>query len=38
MSGAQAWMINMQKSAKLPQSKQYTNYAWPVRGGNVDRN
>jgi hypothetical protein len=36
MSSAQAWMINMQKSAKLPQSKKSTYYAWPVRGGNVD--
>jgi hypothetical protein len=34
-SGAQAWMINMQKSAKLPQSKRSSYYAWPVRGGNV---
>jgi hypothetical protein len=37
MSGTQAWMINMQNSAKLPQSKKSTYYAWPVRGGNVDK-
>ena len=37
MSSAQAWMINMQKSAKLLQSKKSTYYAWPVRGGNVDK-
>jgi len=37
-SAAQAWMINMQKSAKLLQNKKSNYYAWPVRGGNVDGN
>ena len=34
-SGAQAWIINMQKSRKLLKSKNANSYAWPVRGGNV---
>jgi len=38
MSGAQAWMMNMQKSVKLLKNKNSTYYAWPVRGGNVDGN
>ena len=37
-SAAQAWIMNMKKSAKLLQKKKSASYAWPVRGGHVDGN